>query len=208
MAETVKHSTVLDTGEQQLATNYAKALLGTALKTDDADRVLAEFDALLSDVLDKLPKLEATLAAPRVPVETKLSMIDRALGGTMSKTMLNFLKVICRHRRFGSIRVIHKMTHKLFNEITGRVAVEIRTATSLDDATQQRVAERLEQVLGKKVVISTVIEDRLIGGIEVRVGDTVYDGSVAGHLESLRKTAIEKTTQVIKQSLERFDATR
>ncbi len=206
MAETVKHPTVLDTGEQQLATNYAKALLGAALKTDSADRVLEEFDALLTDVLDKLPKLEATLAAPRVPVEIKLSMIDRGLGGKVSETMLDFLKVVCRHRRFGSIRVIHKMTHKLFNEITGRVAVEIRTATPLDDAQQQRVAERLEQVLGKKVVVSTVIEDRLIGGIEVRVGDTVYDGSVAGRLKSLRKTAIEKTTQVVKQSLERFEA--
>ena len=208
MAETVKHSTVLDTGEQQLATNYAKALLGAALKTDDADRVLAEFDALLSEVLDKLPKLEATLAAPRVPLETKLSMIDRALGGKVSETMLHFLKVICRHRRFGSIRVIHKMTHKLFNEMTGRVAVEIRTATPMDDAARQRVAERLEQVLGKRVVVSTVVEERLIGGIEVRVGDTVYDGSLAGRLESLRKNAIATTTQVIKQSLERFDTTR
>ena len=208
MAETVKHSTVLDTGEQQLATNYAKALLGAAVKTGDADRVLEEFDALLSEVLDKLPQLEATLAAPRVPVETKVSMIDRALGGKVSETTLHFLKVICRHRRFGSIRVIHRMTHKLFNEITGRVAVEIRTATPLDEALQHRVVERLEQVLGKKVVVSAVIEERLIGGIEVRVGDTVYDGSLAGHLESLRKTTIEKTAQVIKQSLERFETRR
>jgi F-type H+-transporting ATPase subunit delta len=205
MAESVRHATVLDTAEQQLATNYAKALLGAALKTDGADRVLEEFDALLSDVLNELPQLETILAAPRVPVEDKLSMLDRGMGGKVSKTMLNFLKVVCRHRRFGSIRVIHQMTHKLFNEITGRVAVEVRTATPLDGDQLGHVAERLEQVLGKKVVVSVVVDQRLIGGIEVRVGDTVYDGSVAGRLRSLRKTAVDRTTQIVKQSMERFE---
>jgi F-type H+-transporting ATPase subunit delta len=206
MAQTVRHPTVLDAGQQQLATNYARALLGAATAAGQADRVLEEFDALLTDALDKLPKLERMLAAPRVPLEAKLAMIDRAFGPQLSTTMLHFLKVVCRHRRFGMIRVIHRMVHQVFDEMTGRVAVEIRAAAPLDEALRQRVAERLEQVLGKRVVARVVIEPRLIGGLEVRVGDTVYDGSVAGRLESLRKVTVEQAARAIKRSLDRFEA--
>jgi F-type H+-transporting ATPase subunit delta len=206
MPEDVRHPTVLDAGQEQLATNYAKALLGAAATAGATDTVLEEFDALLSDVLDELPHLEAVLAAPRVPVDTKLTMIDRAFRGRLSPTMLHFLKVVCRHRRFDSLRVIHRMVHKLFDELTGRVAVEIRAAAPLDEALRARVAERLEQISGRKAVVSVVIRPELIGGFEVRVGDTVYDGSVAGRLESLRKTTVEQASRAIKQSLERFEA--
>ena len=62
MAETVKHETVLDPGQQQLATVYAKALLGAAIAAGNAEQVLEELDSFVLDVLDRLPTLEASLA--------------------------------------------------------------------------------------------------------------------------------------------------
>ncbi len=205
MAETVKHETVLDSGQQQLATVYAKALLGAATAAGNAEQVLAEFDSIVSDVLDRLPKLEATLAAPRVPLEWKLSILDKALGDKASVTMLNFLKVVCRHRRFDCIRAMHRATHSLFDEMTGRVAVQIRTASPLDEVSRQRVADKLEQVLHRKVIVTARIDERLIGGIEVRVGDTIYDGSLAGRLKSLRTAAVENAARAITQTPDQFD---
>jgi F-type H+-transporting ATPase subunit delta len=205
MAETVKHETVLDSGQQQAAAAYAKALLGAATAADDADRVLLEFDTFLWDVLDPMPKLEATLAAPRVPVDAKLSMLDEALADKTSVTFLNFLKVVCKHRRFECIRAMHRATHQLFDEMTGRVAVEIRTASPLDESSQLQVAARLEQVLGKKVTVTARVDEGLIGGIEVRVGDTIYDGSLAGRLKSLRTAAVENAARAIAQTVDRFD---
>lgn len=206
MAEPVKHETVLDTGQQQLGTVYAKALLGAAVAAGDAEGVLAEFDAFIVDVLDRLPRLEQVLAAPRVPLESKLSMLDKALGDRASRTMLNFLKVVCRRRRFDCVRAMHRAAHRLFNEMTGRVAVQIRTAAAVDDALYRRVAERLEELLHRKVIVTSQVDEQLIGGIEVRVGDTIYDGSLAGRLKSLRSVAVESAARAIAQSADRFDA--
>jgi F-type H+-transporting ATPase subunit delta len=205
MPEIPRQPTTLDSGQQQAGTVYAKALLATASKAGQADSVLEEFDAFLSDVLDPLPALEATLASPRVPLEAKIEMLDKALAGRASETLLNFLKVVCRRRRFDCIRAMNQAAHRLFLEMTGRVAVQIRTATPISDELQQRVASRLEEMLGKRVVVSTSVEEQLIGGLVVRVRDTVYDGSLAHRLKALRETAVENVAQVIGQSVKQFE---
>ena len=74
----------------------------------------------------------------------------------------------------------------LYNELTGRVEVQIRTAAPLSEELCERVAGRLESVLGKRVNLAAETDEGVIGGIIVRVGDTVYDGSVAGRLGRLR----------------------
>ena len=92
MAQTVKFDTVFDVGRDQVGGVYAKALLAASEKAGNTQSVLEEFDAFLSELLDRLPRLEATLAAPRVPLETKYAMLDRVVKGRASDTFLNFLK--------------------------------------------------------------------------------------------------------------------
>jgi len=205
MAETIKHPTVLDSEQQHLGDVYAKALLGASEKAGNTDQVLEEFDSFIDDVLDKLPRLDATLASPRTPLEAKLAMLDKAIGGKVSVTLLNFLKVVCKHRRFDVVRAMRQAAHELYNELTGHVDVRIRTAAPLSDQLCERVAGRLETVLGKKVNLAAETDDDVIGGIVVRVGDTVYDGSVAGRLDRLRDEAVQKTSRAVLESLERFE---
>ena len=204
MVETVEHPTVFDTGQKHLGTVYAKALLGVAHKAGVTDQVLDELDALVVDVLARLPKLEATLASPNVPYEAKVRMLDRAFAGRMSLTLLNFLKVAARHRRLDCLRAIHRAAHELNNEATGRVDVFVRTAQPLTGELHALLVARLEAQLGHRVNLRSTLDDSLIGGIVVRVGDTVYDGSVAQQLRRLREDAIERTVQALQQSLERF----
>lgn len=204
MAE-VKQPTVFDSEQKHLGDVYAKALLGATESAGNTGQVLDEFDALVGDVLDKLPKLDAALASPRVPEEAKLEMLDKAFGGNMSVTLLSFLKVVCEHRRFDCVRAMNRAAHTLQNELTGRVDVQITTVEPLTDELCTRVADRLEELLGKKVNLTTQIDADLIGGLEVRVGDTVYDASVLGRLGRLREEAVERTSQAIRQSLERFE---
>jgi len=203
--EEVKQPTVFDSEQKHLGDVYAKSLLGATESAGNTEQVLEEFDALVGDVLDKLPKLEAALTSPRVPDEAKSQMLDKAFGGKMSATLLNFLKVVCEHRRFDCIRAMNRAAHSLQNELTGRVDVQITTVEPLTDELGERVADRLEALLGKKVNLTTQIDADLIGGLEVRVGDTVYDASVLGRLGRLRQEAVEKTSQAIRQSLERFE---
>lgn len=206
MAETIKQpTTVLDSEQQYLGDVYAKALLGASEKAGNTDQVLEELDSFVDEVLDKLPKLDTTLASPRTPLEAKLAMLDKAIGGKVSDTLLNFLKVVCKHRRFESVRAMRQAAHDLFNELTGRVDVRIRTAEPLSEQLCERVAGRLETVLGKKVNLAAETDDDVIGGIVVRVGDTVYDGSVAGQLDRLRDEAVRSTSRAVLESLERFE---
>lgn len=203
--EEVKQPTVFDSEQKHLGDVYAKALLGATESAGNTEQVLEEFDALVGDVLDKLPQLEAALTSPRVPEDAKAQMLDKAFGGKISATLLNFLKVVCEHRRFDCVRAMNRAAHSLQNELTGRVDVQITTVESLTDELGERVAHRLEALLGKKVNLTTQIDADLIGGLEVRVGDTVYDASVLGRLGRLRQEAVEKTSQAIRQSLERFE---
>jgi F-type H+-transporting ATPase subunit delta len=203
MAETVRHSTVFDAGQQRLAAVYAKALLSAAADADIEEQVLAELDAFVQ-LLGQLPQLAASLHAPRVPLDRKFEMLDKALRGQVSATLRNFLKVLCRRRRFDCIDAVHRAAHKQFNDLTGRIAVQVTTASPLDEPLLARMIQRLEAALGKRVVLETRIDGNLIGGLVVRVGDTRYDASLASQLMQLRDSAVEGTTRAIRQDQMRF----
>jgi F-type H+-transporting ATPase subunit delta len=198
-----KHDAI-DLGRQHLGAVYAKALLGAADKAGQAEQVLAELESVVEDVLNKLPQLDAAFASPRIGAEEKKALIDRAFGGRMSLTLIHFLKVLAQHGRLDALRAILKAAKRLFNELRGRVEVTVETAYPLSNPVRERITARLTQMLGREVVLTTSINDELLGGLVVRIGDTVYDGSLAAQLQQMQEVALEHTTQSIRESLERF----
>ena len=204
MSDSDLQSTVLDSAEQHLGGVYAKALLGACDKAGNTSAVLEELDGLLDDVLAKLPDFRTTLCSPRVPHEEKVRLIDAAFGGKVSVELLNFLKVVSSHGRFDCLEAMRQAFHQQYNESTNRIAVKVQTAEPLDEASLQAMSERLKASLGADVILSTSVDPDLIGGLVIRIGDTVYDGSVANRLVQLRNSALQQTIQEIRQSLDRF----
>ena len=204
MAKNSDKNKTHDSSQQYLGTVYAKALLGATDTAGNTDLVLSEFDSLLDDVLSKLPALEATLASPRVSHDQKVQMLDRAFGGKMSPQLLNFLKVVSGHGRLDCLATINRSAHRQYNAMRGRVEVEIRSAEPLSEELLSQVSNRLRQSLQSEVDVSLNIQPELIGGMLVRIGDTVYDGSVVDQLRRLRANALEKSGQEIRSSLDRF----
>jgi F-type H+-transporting ATPase subunit delta len=198
-----KHD-IVDSGLQHLGTVYAKALLGAAEKAGQSQQVLEELESLVADVLDKLPQLDAAFSSPRLSVEEKTALLDQAFAGKMSPTMLNFLKVVARHDRLGAVRAILQSARKLYNELKGRVEVRVETAGPLSNPLREQIVARLTQMLGREVVLTTEVNNDLIGGLVVRNGDTVYDGSLAARLKNMQEVTLEHTKQSIRQSLEKF----
>ena len=92
----------------------------------------------------------------------------------------------------------------MFNEARNRVEVFVRSAEELDQTATELIAKRLQEALGCDVSLATEVDPDLIGGLVVRVGDTVFDGSVANQLLRIREDAVDRTTQEIRQSLDRF----
>ena len=199
-----QHSTVLDPGLQYLGTVYAKALLGATEKTGTTEAVLDEFDSLLEDVLAKLPSLQRTLSSPRVPFEAKESLLDRSFQGKMSPQLLTFLKVLARHGRFSAIRAVRTATRKLFNELRGRLEVQVTTAAPMDNATRDAVLAKLKQSLKREVDLRTSVDPELLGGLLIRIGDTVYDGSLANQLQRLQKKLVATSTVRMRTEADKF----
>jgi F-type H+-transporting ATPase subunit delta len=203
MAE-AKHATVLDPTQQQIGKVYAEALLGAAEKAGNVETVRDEFASLVADVLQRLPKLDAVLQSPRIEHEEKVTILDSAFKGRMSKELLNFLKVVSRHGRLELLRAIQRAFQKLYNERAGRVEVLVQTAEPLSEELRSLIANRLRASLGREPVLNVQIEPELIGGVVIRIGDTVYDGSVARQLVRLREETAARIGREIRHHSERF----
>jgi F-type H+-transporting ATPase subunit delta len=203
MADASK-STTIDPRRQQIGAVYAKALLGAAEKAGQTDAVAEELQSLVTDVLDKLPQLQAALASPRIGHEEKVTLIDRAFAGRMSDVLLNFLKVLSRHGRLDCLGAIAEAAQKQLNELKGRVEVWVTTAAPLSNPLREQIVTRLSALLGQEVVLKTKLDPEMLGGLVVRIGDTVFDGSVSARLVQMRQAAVEKTAARFRQSLEKF----
>jgi F-type H+-transporting ATPase subunit delta len=193
-----------DVGVEHVATIYAEAFLGAAQSEGQTEQRLAEFDSLLADVLDVFPDLERVLVSGLVSHEDKVAVLDRTLGGQASPLLLNFLKVVSHHGRLEILRPIHREARKLFERMQGWVRVLVTTATPLDDPLAERVVEDLRRILPGKPILERRVDPSIIAGIVVRVGDTVYDGSVATQLETLRQQMIDRSAHEIQSRRNRF----
>jgi len=200
----INHPTVFDRDQERLGAIYAKALLGATENAHVSETVLAELDSLVQDVLRSLPKLEAALESPRIPSERKEQILDRAFGGRMAPLLLNFLKILARRGRFDCLRAIQQASRDAFNEIRGRVVVYARAAEPLDDAARTLVTSRLRAMLNRDIDLRASVDPDVVAGLVIRVGDTVYDGSVANQLARLRDEIIVQTNRRIRQDLNRF----
>ena len=203
MADTEKHQTI-DIGRQQVGTVYAKALLGTAEKQGVTDEVVSELEAVVSELLQRYPRFDGTLASPRLSADEKTSLLDRVLGPRVSEMLLRFLKVVCAHGRLDCLREISVEARNQLNDRRGVKHVHVVTASPIDDGLAGQISDRLKQLLESDVQLQRSVDEGLIGGLVIRIGDKVYDGSVANRLNQVRAEALDKTTQQMRSVADRF----
>ena len=195
----------MDIDRQRLGATYAKALLG-ATGSDQARGVAEQLESLVDDVLSKVSGVEELLASPRIDIDEKSQMIDRMFGGRVSDELLKFLKVLNRHGRLDCIRQVASAVRDGVNESLGRLAVNVTTAEPVDASVTDRIAEVLKNALGADVELNSFVDAKIIGGLTVKVGDKVFDGSVSNKLARLRTEAIQKTAQQMRSESARFAA--
>lgn len=194
--------TVFDTDQQQLGETYAKALLGLSDKPKEVDKYVDQLSNV-AEVVRDMPKLQAIFESPQIGVDQKTALIEKSFGG-MEKKVVNFLKVLARNGRFNCLTATAASAEKLRDATAGRVQGELTTAAEVDKAVAKRIADRLSKVIGKEVKLTTKVDSDVIGGMVIRIGDTVYDGSVVNQLAQVRAKAVQKAADAIREKLDRF----
>jgi F-type H+-transporting ATPase subunit delta len=183
---------------------YGKALLGAASTAGQTEAVLEELEAVAEGVLAEHPRLEAVLASPLVSHEERSALLDRLFGPRVSPLLLHFLKVVSRHGRLGALRAICRQAQRLDEQSRGCVRVGVASATPLDPSQLERIAAQLRELLGREPLLAPSVDPGLIGGVVLRIDDTVYDGSLANQLERLRQQMIERSAHEIQSRRDRF----
>ncbi len=196
-------SRAVNVGAQQVAAIYAKAFLGAAEGLGQTDALVAEL-AAVSDSLDDFPQLQAVFASALVSPDEKSQLLQRLYGSRLSGTLLDFLKVVARHGRLDLVSAIDESVGTLYDELRGRVRVQLRTATPVDDSLSRNLTASLTRLLGGEPTLEPEVDAALIGGLMLRVGDTVYDGSVARQLAQVREQMINRSVHEIQSRRDSF----
>ena len=165
------------------ARRYAEAALqmGRAERTlDDWERDLGVVGELLAN-----DEVRRVLQHPVIPYADKERMLQRAAAGIRPE-VLNLVLLMIRRGRPRAIEPMISHFTALLRSERGIVLAEVRTALPLEDEQRRAVSARLGELTGDQIEMNEVVDESLIGGIAVRIGDRLYDASVRNRLERLR----------------------
>ena len=168
-----------------IARNYAEALLALARRANDLDGWGA-YIAAVSDAIQRDERLRNFLAAPQVSAAAKNGVVEKAFKGQLPPMMVRFLTKLVDNRRQTLVPEIAVEYANLFDAATGRVHAQVTVARETGEAERATIAAHLSKSLGKTVVPHVHVNPAILGGVIVRVGDRVMDGSVSKRLATLR----------------------
>ena len=182
-----------DVDAEKVGSVYAAALFGAL--DDDLQKigeVLGELRDFLKEAFDAFPEFEKTLVSRLVSVEDKLGILDRVFASKVSPVFFSFLQTVVKRERMDCLRAIYSEAVKIYDKLAGRVPVVICTATPISDDVVEAIKEKLREKFSGEPLVSCQVDPSQIGGLVVRVGDTIYDASLATQLEDIRRNIIKK----------------
>jgi F-type H+-transporting ATPase subunit delta len=165
---------------------YANALADIALEQGAAEPSAKQLDNF-GETYAQSAELRTFLASPAVSVEAKHGVIEKIvkrLGA--SKIIRNFLFVIADHRRTHLIPEIIATFQQVIRQRQGVAEAEVSSAVELSAAQKKELAATLARLTGKKIEPKYSLDPALLGGAVVRIGDTIYDGSLRNRLNEMR----------------------
>jgi F-type H+-transporting ATPase subunit delta len=202
-----RQDTVLDVTAQQIARVYAEALLGAAESAGQLDEVVDTMDSLIRDVFEPHPGLEKVLTSALVSAEDKEKTLQRVFGGRAAPVVVSFLRVLARHGRLSLLRDVRRELRNLFNKRQNRVEIEVRVARELAAATREELRRTLAARFGAEPILNVKVDPSLIAGVVIRVGDTVYDASVATRFRRAQDAMVKHAVELIQTRREKLIAT-
>ncbi|MEX0702240.1 MAG: ATP synthase F1 subunit delta [Planctomycetales bacterium] len=188
---------------QSIARVYADAFLDAAA-AQGVEGALEEFGSFVEEVLAAHPDFADILTSGVVGRDQKVALIDRVVAPFGSELFTNFLRVLARHDRLELLPTILREGRIRHELRSGRRRVQVVTAAAVSDATRNRIRDLLAQSLPFEPVIEARTDAGLLGGMIIRVGDTVFDSSLRTRLHELRTRLHQRTLHEIQSGRDRF----
>lgn len=196
-------SVMEDPSAQAIARTYADALLD-AVSATGAEAALDELGSFVDDVLLKVPGLQELFNSLVIGRDEKIRLIDKVIAPRASEMVTNFLRVLARHGRLDLLPAILRES-RIRNEIRhGRRRIQVTSARPIDSQAEGRIRTRLAESLPFDPILETQVDPSLLGGIVIRVGDTIYDSSLAMRIKQLRERLRQRSLHEIQSGRDRF----
>lgn len=172
--------------DEIVSRNYAEALFELGKKHDQLE-TFQEGIETVARLIDENPDFRLFVETPRIDAAAKKDVIRKAFGDALPKPLLNFVLITIDKRRQRLLRDIARAYLALMDEHLGRTHVEISVARKLDDDTIDDIARKLSTFLDTEAIPHVRVRPEILGGVVVRTGDRVYDGSLRRRLEGMRR---------------------
>jgi F-type H+-transporting ATPase subunit delta len=173
--------------QQGTARRYARALLEVANEQGSADRLREELHQS-ADLMTQQADLASTLSHPALDLERKQALAREVLGRLGgSETLVRLVDLLIARGRLELLPAIDETYAEAWNAQRGVLTAEAVTAQALTAAQAERLTAALSAASGQGVELKTAVDPRVLGGVRVTMGGRIYDGTVNGRLESLRR---------------------
>ena len=170
---------------EEIAAVYARSLFEVAQEQNKLDAVREQIGAF-ADALDETRELQVFFFSPYFSTAEKQDGLDRAITDA-DAVVLNFLKLLIENHRMPVIFRVRREFDRLWLQENKLLPVTVTSAVPLDDATVKHIGDRIAEQTNLKVDLSSNVDPEILGGIVVRVGNSVLDASIRARLEKLRK---------------------
>jgi len=174
---------------ETIARSYAVTLFELARRQDGLDSFAEGMDTVIG-LLDQNPSFRVFLETPRIADREKKELLKRVFGKVLPRPLLNFLQVTVDKRRQRLLGLMTEEFHALLDEHHGRTHVTVTVARELDPETLQTLSGKLSALLGTEAIPHIRVKPAVLGGVHLKTGDTVYDGTLRRRIKQLRKQLV------------------
>lgn len=169
---------------------YAQLLYQVAVKEEDINQISAHLHSLRS-ILKSVPELNQLLITRRVGVQDKMIMLKNILGNKISDIEMDLIVLLMENGHMILFGEVVKRFDYIFDKNSEIIKVQISSSSRLSDDEVLRISTNIENKIQKKIDVATETDSSLIGGLKLRVENTLIDGSVSNRLQKMRDTLIQ-----------------
>ena len=177
--------------EIKVAARYAKSLIDLALEQKALEEIKIDME-LFVNTLRINTELQAVVKNPIIPLNKKNAIINAVFGGKIHKVTSSFLKIVIDKGRAEIIYGTAKEFLNQYNQYKNIVTAKVTSATPLTENAKTEIINKVKAITGGEVLLQTEVDDSLIGGFILTVGDKQFDTSLASGLAKLKKEFSQK----------------